>query len=150
MAKPKTTKGRSEEGRNESKRGKVAGKGFVVAKTTKSERKAAGKALGKVAAAALPGGLGVKAATKVAGPAVKKAVAKSVKKRALKAANKPAKSAKAVAARKRGANYQKDVDNNLPIKDKGVKQRYKTTLTRKGPGWVGGNSYIKLPKSKGR
>lgn len=91
-----------------------------------------------------------KGVAKIAGSAIKKAATKSVEKRALKAANKPAKSAKAVAARKRGANYQKDVDNNLPIKDKGVKQRYKTTLTKKGPGWMGGNSYIKLPKSKGR
>jgi hypothetical protein len=78
MAKP--IKKRSEQGRNESKRGKVAGKGFVVAKTTKNERKAQGKALGKMAAVAAPGGAGVKAAVKGAKAvkAVKAAKAKDV------------------------------------------------------------------------
>lgn len=104
----KETKSRSNQGRNESKRGKVAGKGFVVAKTTKSDRKAIGKALGKVAAVAAPGGLGVKAATKIAGPAVKKAVAKSVEKRALKAANAPTKGTRAKEAKSFGKKYMKE------------------------------------------
>jgi hypothetical protein len=112
--KKKPVKKRSDEGRNESKRGKVAGKGFVVAKTTKNERKAQGKALGKAASVATPGGLAAKGVSKVAGPAVKKAVAKSVEKRSLKAANKPAKGSKASEARSRGAKYQSNENRMIP------------------------------------
>jgi hypothetical protein len=96
--KKKPVKKRSDEGRNESKRGKVAGKGFVVAKTTKNERKAQGKALGKMAAIAAPGGAAVKGAL-----AVKKAVA--VKK---------ATKAKSVAAEK-SAQAKKDYYNKSSI-----------------------------------
>ena len=64
--KKKPVKKRSNQGRNESKRGKVAGKGFVVAKTTKNERKAQGKALGKMAAVAAPGGVAAKGAVSLA------------------------------------------------------------------------------------
>lgn len=86
----KETKSRSEQGRNESKRGKVAGKGFVVAKTTKSERKAQGKALGKMAAVAAPGGLGVKAVVKGAKAvkAVKAVKTKGLEKRGTKLSSK--------------------------------------------------------------
>jgi hypothetical protein len=104
--KKKPVKRRSDEGRNESKRGKVAGKGFVVAKTTKNERKAQGKALGKAASVAAPGGLAAKGVSKVAGPAVKKAVAKSVEKRSLKAANSPSKGS--ASAKASGKKYMKD------------------------------------------
>lgn len=81
-------------------------------------------------------------------PAIKKSVTKSIEKKSLKAANTPAKGSKAAAARARGEKYQSLVDSNLSIKDKGRRQRYQTTLARKGPGWIGGNSYVKLSKKK--
>jgi hypothetical protein len=78
MAKP--VKKRSEQGRNESKRPRVAGKGFVGKGLTKSEQKAVGKKVAPYAALAVPGGLGVKAAVKGA-KAVKAAkAAKAAKK----------------------------------------------------------------------
>ena len=89
VKKSQPVKRRSDQGRNESKRGKVAGKGFVVARTTKNERKAQGKALGKMAAYAAPGGAAVKGAL-----AAKKAVA--------------AKKAAKVAAVKRDAKKRSD------------------------------------------
>jgi hypothetical protein len=78
--KKKPVKKRSDQGRNESKRGKVAGKGFVVAKTTKNERKAQGKALGKMAGAAAPGGLAVKGAIAGAKAVAAKKAAKAASK----------------------------------------------------------------------
>jgi len=126
--KKKPVKKRSDEGRNESKRGKVAGKGFVVAKTTKNERKAQGKALGKAASVVAPGGLAAKGVSKVAGPAVKKAVAKSVEKRSLKAANSPSKGS--ASAKASGKKYMKDkyFTESTPkaTSDKwGVQKRYR-------------------------
>ena len=126
--KKKPVKRRSDEGRNESKRGKVAGKGFVVAKTTKNERKAQGKALGKAASVAAPGGLAAKGVSKVAGPTVKKAVAKSVEKRSLKAANSPSKGS--AGAKAGGKKYMKDkyFTESTPKKTSnkwGVQKRYR-------------------------
>jgi hypothetical protein len=131
--KKKPVKKRSDQGRNESKRGKVAGKGFVVAKTTKNERKAQGKALGKMAGAAAPGGLAVKGAIAgakavKAAPAVKKAVAKSVEKRSLKAANSPSKGS--AGAKAGGKKYMKDkyFTESTPKKTSnkwGVQKRYR-------------------------
>jgi hypothetical protein len=105
------------------------------------------KAVGKTAAqvASMVGGAGLAraAAAKATIPAIKKAAAKSVEKKSLKAANAPAKGSEATKARARGEKYQSLVDS----KDiKGRRQRYQTLLARKGPGWIGGNSYIKLPK----
>ena len=73
-------KGRSEQGRgNKNKGGKTAGKGFVTPRANRSDKKAIGKALGKVAAAAVPGGLAAKGAMAIkAAKATKAAKAKDV------------------------------------------------------------------------
>ena len=73
-----------------------------------------------------------------------------LEKKSLKAANTPAKGSKAAAARARGKKYQSIVDtkviNKVGFKDKGLRTRLKRDIVRKGPGWIGGNSYVKLPK----
>jgi len=88
---------------------------------------------------------------KGAGDAAAKLIAKYGKAavtRALKAANTPAKGKVAEAARVRGQGYQNTVDAKLNFKDKGLRQRTKRDIVRKGPGWIGGNSYVKPPKKK--
>jgi hypothetical protein len=107
------------------------------------QAKAIGKTTAQVVSMVGGAGLARAAAAKATIPAIKKAAAKSVEKKSLKAANIPAKGSKATKARARGEKYQSLVDS----KDiKGRRQRYQTLLARKGPGWIGGNSYIKLPK----
>ena len=97
------------------------------------------------------GGVGVNYFKKVK-PAIKKVAAKSVEKKSLKAANTPAKGSKATQARARGAEYQRIVDTNIinkvGFKDKGLQTRSKIYKARKGPGWIGGDSYIKVSKKK--
>ena len=60
MAIRKST-GRSNQGRgNKNKGGKTAGKGFVTPRANRSDKKAIGKGLAKMAAAVVPGGVAAK------------------------------------------------------------------------------------------
>jgi len=122
------------------------------------------KAIGKTTAqvASMQGGaglarsagakVGAKIALKIDNKVQRNIRGYKLEKKSLKAANTPAKGSKATQARARGKEYQRIVDTNIinkvGFKDKGLQTRSKIYKARKGPGWIGGDSYIKVSKKK--